>query len=337
MTSDGVVDPRGSAGIRARLFDADGEDRDVDPRDPDLAEIAERWLLWVDLDLDAGADLDTVAPRLSLDATERAHLEADYGRARMAHSAESIHLTLEAVEPSSDDARADLIRREIDLVARPGIVVSVHRGRVAALERFITEIEGETALGALRAADLLSSLADEVISGYHDVVEQIGEEIDRLDELALRGRSSEVVLSEIVRTRRRIGLLRSAIGPHRAALTALGRPEVGLDAETGVGQPWPGLVDRVEGVIAAVDSLRDALIGTYDIHMARSAQHANDVMKVLTIISAVLLPAVVVAGIMGMNFQLPFFDDTRNFWVVLVAMAAFAGLLVLIARWRHWI
>jgi Mg2+ and Co2+ transporter CorA len=229
------------------------------------------------------------------------------------------------------------VRREIDLVARPGVVVSVHRGRVAALERFVAEIDGETALGALHAADLLSSLADEVISGYHDVVERIGEDIDRLDEVALKGRSSQVVLSEIVRIRRRIGLVRSTIGPHRAALTALGRPEVGLDGESAVGQPWPGLVDRVEGAISAVDSLRDALLGTYDIHMARAAQHANDVMKVLTVLSAVLLPAIVVAGIMGMNFPMPFFDDTRNFWVVLAATAAFAMLLLAAARWRRWI
>ena len=187
-------------------------------------------------------------------------------------------------------------------------------GRVAALERFVEGIEGDTALGALLAADLLSSLADEVISGYHDVVQQIDGEIDRLDQVALDGRTGDAVLGEIVRLRRRIGLVRATLAPHRAALTALDRPE--LDAESGVGQPWPGLVDRLEGAIAAVDSLREALIGTYDIHMARSAQRTNDVMKALTIVSAVLLPAVVVAGVMGMNFPIPFFEDDRNFFLV---------------------
>ena len=50
--------------------------------------------------------------------------------------------------------------------------------------------------------------------------------------------------------------------------------------------------------------------------MGRAAQDANDVMKVLTLLSAVLLPAVVLAGVMGMNFKLPFFDDPGNFLLV---------------------
>jgi Mg2+ and Co2+ transporter CorA len=71
--------------------------------------------------------------------------------------------------------------------------------------------------------------------------------------------------------------------------------------------------------------------------MGRAAQDANDVMKVLTLLSAVLLPAIVLAGVMGMNFKLPFFDDPSNFWVVLVAMVVLAIVIVLAARWRRWI
>jgi len=39
---------------------------------------------------------------------------------------------------------------------------------------------------------------------------------------------------------------------------------------------------------------------------------------------------------MGMNFDMPFFEDTTNFWVVLVAMGVFALSLLGIARVRHW-
>jgi magnesium transporter len=71
--------------------------------------------------------------------------------------------------------------------------------------------------------------------------------------------------------------------------------------------------------------------------MGRVAQRANDVMKLLTLLSAILLPAVVLAGIMGMNFQLPFFDEASNFLLVLAAMVALAGLILGVARWRRWL
>ena len=89
--------------------------------------------------------------------------------------------------------------------------------------------------------------------------------------------------------------------------------------------------------MSAVEALRDGLLGTYDIHMGRQAQRTNDVMKALTMVSAVFLPAVVLAGIMGMNFKLPFFDESSNFFLVLGAMAATAAALLAIARWRRWI
>jgi Mg2+ and Co2+ transporter CorA len=60
-------------------------------------------------------------------------------------------------------------------------------------------------------------------------------------------------------------------------------------------------------------------------------------MKVLTLLSAVLLPAVVLAGVMGMNFKLPFFDEESNFFVVVAAMVVFAVGILLAARWRRWI
>ena len=89
--------------------------------------------------------------------------------------------------------------------------------------------------------------------------------------------------------------------------------------------------------MAAVEALRDGLLGTFDIHMGRVSQRANDVMRILTMLSAVLLPAVVLAGIMGMNFKLGFFDEPANFWVVIGGMAAFAVAILAVARLRHWL
>ena len=205
-----------------------------------------------------------------------------------------------------------------------------------ASQRFSEGLSGETMLGVLDAADLLSSLADEVITGYHDVAEGIEKEIDRLDQRALRGDAKDTVLSDIVAIRRQISFVRRTLAPHRSALAALGRPEMRGEEES-LGEPWPGLVERLDVALLATESLRDALLGTYDIHMGRVAQRANDVMKALTLVSAVFLPAVVLAGIMGMNFKLSFFDEASNFFVVCGVMAVIAVALLVVARWRRWI
>jgi len=275
-----------------------------------------------------------VAERLGLPEAELRRFSTEVGRAHLARTQDRLHLTLEALEPHEDESPR-LVRREIDLIATRNVVLTVHDGPVLALQRFIDSLDGETRLGALDAADLLSSLVDEVIVGYFQLAEMIERDIDDLDRRALHARHADDVLGAIVSVRRRIGLIRRTLAPHREALATLSRPE--MRVEETVGQPWPGLLDRLEGAIAAVDGLRDSLLGTYDIHMGRVSQRANDVMKILTLLSAVLLPAVVLAGIMGMNFAAPFFDDTTNFYVVVISMGVLAGAILVLARWRGWL
>ena len=325
-----------SDGVIARLFDADGHDHAIDLSSIELPRaLGARRLLWVDIDrqqphaLDA---LDDLHGLIDLDTRARARIAEDTGRARLRASQDRLHLTLEALDVR-DDGRLE--RHEIDLVAGPDVVVSIHEGRRAAIDRFLEGIDGETRLGALSAADLLSSLIDEVIAGYYLLAEQIEREIDDLDQRALRGRSDEDLLAALVDVRRRVGLIRRTLAPHRWALAALARPE--LQADDGLGRPWPGLADRLEGALDAVDGAREAVLGTYDIHMGRAAQRANDVMKVLTLLSAVMLPGVVLAGTMGMNFELAFFDTPANFLVVVGAMLGLAVLVLGIARWRRWL
>lgn len=282
---------------------------------------------------DADSTLAAIEEVLGVKVRDLRVDEEDAGRARLVRTEDRLHLTVEALEPEGDDA-TNLVRREIDLIAGPNLVVSIHQGETAALTRFRKGLDGDTRLGVLTAGDLLSTLVDEVIDGYFLITERIEREIDELDQQALRGARRDDVLERIVRLRHRIGVVRRTLAPHRQALSTLALPE--MRAAELVGQPWPGLIDRLESAMDTIEGLRDGLIGTFDIHMSRVSQRANDVMRTLTLLSAVLLPAVVLAGVMGMNFKLGFFEDQTNFWLVIVTMVSLAVGILAVARSRGW-
>ena len=319
---------------RATLFDAEGHDRDIPFTVAVATDLRDDQLLWVDVDrVDAADVLKMLSEPLGLTAEDVDRITPTTGRARLVRTSHHLHLTLHTLEPvdGADEAAA----HELDIIAGPNIVVTIQDGPVASVDRYQESLTGETRLGAASAADLLSSLVDEVINGYFAVIESIERDIDRLDTQALKGADDDELLASIVQVRRRIAAMRRLVTPHRDALAVLARPE--LRVEEGFGQPWPGLVDRLERVIDGIDSLRDGLLGTFDLHMARAAHRANNVMKTLTLLSAILLPAALVAGIMGMNFTLPVFDDPFNFWLVLGSMVVLAVVILGIARWRRWI
>lgn len=334
--------------IRARLYDADGRDREIDP-EPEIADrIKDRQLLWIDVEGRDRADLETLMSAVGIGRHLAERLAEERGRADLTQYADHIHLVLETMEGGArdgdgyrdgDGARAgddvELDRRELDVVAGRNWVVTVHGGSMPVLDRIDDLTRGDTHFGALDAAGFIAAIVDETLAGYLELAEEIEREIDRLDERALRTRPRDDVLARIVNLRRRIGAIRRTLTPHRLAFAALARPEMELHDE--LGRPWPALTDRLDRAIDAVENLRDLLLGTYEIHMGRAAQDANEVMKRLTLLSAVLLPAVVLAGIMGMNFRIDFFENSTNFWVVVGVMVVFGVSLLATARWRGWL
>jgi magnesium transporter len=68
-----------------------------------------------------------------------------------------------------------------------------------------------------------------------------------------------------------------------------------------------------------------------------SASEPNDIMKVLTLVTVILLPATMLAGIMGMNFKVGIFNRVWLFWIVITAMFTIAVLVLSVARSRRWI
>jgi magnesium transporter len=277
------------------------------------------------------SDLEAVAASLGFsDATVDA-LAEQHHRARLIRERTYIHLTVQALE--TDGKR--LITRELDLVAGPNLILSVHDGPIEALDLFAEDFHGDTLLGRLNAGSFLAAIGDSVATTWFERIEEIEREVDHLDETAMRGPEETGFLDEVLGLRRRIAVVRRTLAPHREAFSQLARPDFELDDR--LGKPWPGLNDRLERVIDAAENARELLIGSFDLYLGRAAQRTNEVMKALTIVSAVLLPSVVLAGIMGMNFKLPFFEDTRNFWLVIGAMVALAATILVVARSRRWI
>ncbi len=87
----------------------------------------------------------------------------------------------------------------------------------------------------------------------------------------------------------------------------------------------------------AAREAKESTRGSFDLLVARIGQRTNDIVKLLTLVTVILLPASVLAGVMGMNFKVGLFDLVWMFWVVIGAMLGIAVLVLSIARNRHWI
>ncbi len=288
-------------------------------------------LLWVDIDERSDEDLGILAEALELEPRLAQQLHTVGQRARLMRFPDRILITLGALERDGDKVG----RRELDVLVGRNLVVTVHDGPLAAIDEFAEQLEDESGLGELEAGAFMTGLVDAVLGTYFQEIDRIEHEIERLDHAALTFRRGGDFLSAVVEIRQRIAIVRRALTPNRDALGPIVRPD--FEVHEDLVRAWPGTIERLERAIDGVDKARELLVGSFDIYLGQSAQRSNDVMKTLTIVSAIALPAIVLAGIMGMNFQLGFFDQPNNFWVVLGAMGLLAIGILGFSRWRGWI
>jgi Mg2+ and Co2+ transporter CorA len=317
--------------LRAILYDATSDDREVDLRAGEALRFDKDRLLWIDVDDRDPASLAAAAAAVGLEPEGLRRLSREDRRTRILRLPDRVVLTLGAVDP--DDL--EVHRHELDIVVGANHVITVHEGSLSAIAEYRAEIDHEDQVGRLDATAFAAGLIDSVFTAFFRQTETIEREIDRLDELAVQTHGDDAFLASVLVLRRRVARLRRVLAPNREALVPLERPDFELRSD--LGPVWPGIIQRLERAIDGLENARELLVGSFDLYLGRASQRTNEVMKVLTLLSAIALPAVVAAGVMGMNFKAPIFDNPNNFYVVVAAMLVFSLSIVGIARWRRWI
>ena len=299
------------------------------------ASLGERQLLWVDV---AGQPTDDIAEalaqRMDLGPRTRRDLLAAAGPHISIHGP---YLHVRVAAPGSGDGQAGE-PAWLDLVAARDMVTSLHRRPIELLSDFDQRIEADATAGQMDGFAFVRSVLDAVVTGYLQMLDEIEGEIDELDGQALHARSGGKLLARLVDVRRRIARARRLLSAQREVFAILGSADVETitDAEQAAG--FRAVATRFEGALRSVEDARDLLIGSFDVFMTRTAQRTNEVMKALALATALLLPGSLIAGLLGMNVVVPLPKDSPwSFWLVVAAILAFAGAVLVVARTRRWI
>ena len=245
--------------VRATLYQSGGDDRAIELDEGVPRKIKDDQLLWIDLDARDPDDLARAAAAVGLDARALSRLSRTGRRARILRLPDRVILTLGAVDPEDPEAR----RHELDIVVGANHVITVHDEPLGAIAGYADTIAEEEELGRLDAAAFTAGVIDAVIAAFFRQIETIEREIDRLDELAVQQPRDGEFLERVLDVRRRIARLRRALAPNREALLPLSRPDFELRAD--LGPIWPGIVERLERAIDAVENARELLVGSFDL------------------------------------------------------------------------
>lgn len=148
---------------------------------------------------------------------------------------------------------------------------------------------------------LAYSLIDSVVDAYFPYLEDLGEQLEHLEDRVMSEPNRQVI-QDIHTIKRDLLMVRRAVWPLREAINPLMREETPfVTNETRV-----FLRDCYDHCIQVVDLLetyREVASSLMDIYLSSLSNKMNEVMKVLTIITTIFVPLTFVAGVYGMNFN----------------------------------
>ena len=244
------------------------------------------------------------------------------------------------------DADNRLDTEPIAIILRDNMMITVRGTRIPALDvfsrRLKTADDDEIAIGVdFLLYELLDSIAD-------DWTPILSEYSNRLDDLEYRvfdpSRAYDGLLEGLHDLKRLLREATKSIESLQSACLRLLKSGERLINEsclvffTDLQQLSNTLVKRCAAYSAGATSTRDTYLSHVNMSLARSNAKLTEVMTTLTIIGAIMLPLTLIAGIFGMNTELPAeLDEIGGFWTIMAGMAIFSLLMLTWFRRKDWV
>lgn len=182
---------------------------------------------------------------------------------------------------------------------------------------------------------LCYALLDSLIDNYLVVIEKIGEKIETLELDILKSNTADT-LSKINTYKREISYLRKTIRPVKECVQRLSVIDSELINES-IRPFLKDLLDLSTQAVEVVETYREILSDQLDIHNTLINNKLNEIMKFLTMFSAVFIPLSFISGVYGTNFEylpeLKFRYSYFIFWGVLIFTAL---LIIRFFRKKDW-
>jgi magnesium transporter len=213
---------------------------------------------------------------------------------------------------------------------------TVHREPMAPVDDVCNRLPNDARLLANGPDFLLYSIVDQMVDAHFPLLDEIEEFVDDLQDKIFRD-AHPSHLDELLHLKRDINVLRRQSLPQRELLNQISRGDAQFIQKDHLIY-FRDLYDHMFRISETIDLERDMMAGTMEAYLSVVANRTNEIMKILTIFSAIMLPLTLIAGVYGMNFgNLPELHWRYGYWYALGMMGVTAAFMLLWFRRKGWL
>jgi len=240
--------------------------------------------------------------------------------------------------PAYDKQIGRLNAAELDVFVGPDYVVTLPNQPIPTLEylfeRCRTNEDLRSQLFCKGPGYLLYKIVDDCVDASFPMLRKMGNKLERLEEDIFEGRSAEIV-RDLSNVKQEIINFRKIVRPQRVALRDLERTRRYVSEDLEV--YFDDIIDASERIWDMLENFKEVVEALEDTNESVLAHRLNDVLRILTAFSVIMLPLTLIASVFGMNTGVPGEQSITGFWVVLAAMVCVLVGMLAVFRRRGWL
>lgn len=184
---------------------------------------------------------------------------------------------------------------------------------------------------------LFYTIIDHIIDGYQSVAENFDIKIDKLGNKLFKDPNQSSITINLNSVKELLVEIRSIVIAEEVMFLNASKGFYSiLNEEENIF--FKDIYDHLNKVLDKIDKQNNTISNLFLAQMNLSTQKLNELIKFLTIISAVLLPANLIAGIFGMNFhKMPPLEHPEGFFITIFSMFFVGLLMVIFFIYKKWI
>jgi magnesium transporter len=228
---------------------------------------------------------------------------------------------------------------ELDLFVGPDFIITLPNQPLKPVQylfaRCRTNEEIREQLFSKGTGYLLYQIVDQSVDYCFPMLRKIGNKLEQLEEEIFVGRGEEIV-RDISNVKQEIINFRKIIRPQRPVLRDLERTKQRYMREE-LEVYFDDIVDASERIWDMLENYKEVVEALDDTNESVISHRVNEILRVLTSFSVIVLPLTFVASLWGMNVGVPGEGDKTAFWIIAGACVAILIGMVSYFRRRGWL
>src|SRR5438874_6557000 len=287
------------------------------PRTPP-AELSAAGLTWIHLDAPDSLYAGMLAGRFGWHPLDVEDVLSKRQRPKIDEYAEDGYIFGVLHFPVYDKAIQRLNAAELDFFIGSNYLVTLPNVELLPVTRLFRRCEEDEALReqlfGKGSGYLLYHVLDDLFDYCFPILDKIGHKLDSIEDAMFEERAEDVV-RDISNCKQEIISYRKIIKPERSTLRLLER-HVERFLPEDLELYFDDIVDASERISDLLDNYKEVIEGLESTNESVISHRQNDILRVLTVFSVVLLPLTLITGIFGMNVRFPGWETATAFWVI---------------------